>query len=96
MKVLKFGGTSIGTAGNIRKVKEILSRESGDVLVVVSALGGVTDQILLTARMAASGKRDFHPALGEIRERHRALIRELYPGGNGVDAKIEVILRELE
>ncbi|HOC87302.1 MAG TPA: bifunctional aspartate kinase/homoserine dehydrogenase I [Prolixibacteraceae bacterium] len=96
MKVLKFGGTSIGTAGNIRKVKEILSRESGDVLVVVSALGGVTDQILLTARMAASGKRDFHPALGEIRERHRALIRELYPGGNGVDAKIEAILRELE
>ncbi len=70
MKVLKFGGTSVGTAGNIRKVKDIVSAQTDDLLIVVSALGGITDKILLTAKTAATGSGDFHPMLTEIRERH--------------------------
>ena len=46
MKVLKFGGTSVGSAENIRKVKEIVKSQNDDVIVVVSALGGITDKIL--------------------------------------------------
>ena len=53
MKVLKFGGTSVGSAENIRKVKEIVKSQTDDVIVVVSALGGITDKILAAARNAS-------------------------------------------
>lgn len=56
MKVLKFGGTSVGSAENIRRVKEIVESQEGDVIVVVSALGGITDKILNAAKMAVLGR----------------------------------------
>ena len=48
MKVLKFGGTSVGSAENINKVISILQQESNttDIAVVVSAIGGVTDKLI--------------------------------------------------
>ena len=55
MKVLKFGGTSVGSAENIRKVKEIVKSQDDDAIVVVSALGGITDKILNAAKMAILG-----------------------------------------
>ena len=70
MKVMKFGGTSVGSAANIRRVREILSGVPGDVVVVVSALGGITDRILRTARLAAGGDPSFRSDLHGIRERH--------------------------
>jgi bifunctional aspartokinase / homoserine dehydrogenase 1 len=45
MKVLKFGGTSVGSAANIKKVKEIVLQQKEDTIVIVSAIGGVTDLI---------------------------------------------------
>ena len=58
MKVLKFGGTSVANAENIKKVTEIVANTDADkAVVVVSALGGVTD-LLLNALDLAS-KKDF-------------------------------------
>ena len=55
MKVLKFGGTSVGSEKGLSQVKKIVESCSEDVIVVVSTLGGITDQLLLTARLAAAG-----------------------------------------
>ena len=55
MKVLKFGGTSVGSAVSLGNISRIVgSREEGEV-VVVSALGGVTDKLISASRMAERG-----------------------------------------
>ncbi len=96
MKVLKFGGTSVGTAGNIRKVKEIVKEQEDDLLVVVSAIGGITDDIQRAAGMAESGDEHFHEVLSTIRERHYTICRELLPEDSDTLADIESILTEME
>jgi aspartokinase/homoserine dehydrogenase 1 len=98
MKVMKFGGTSVGSAANIRRVREILSGVPGDVVVVVSALGGITDRILRTARLAAGGDPSFRSELHGIRERHLEVIHDLFdaPQRSDVSATSEAILGELE
>ncbi|MDE7189225.1 MAG: hypothetical protein K2N96_03675, partial [Muribaculaceae bacterium] len=55
MKVLKFGGTSVGTAESLENVKKIVESINGEAVVVVSALGGLTDKLIATARQAAAG-----------------------------------------
>ena len=55
MKVLKFGGTSVGSVESILLVKQIVEAQTEPVIVVVSALGGVTDKLIGMARMAATG-----------------------------------------
>ena len=52
MKVLKFGGTSVGSVDSIRQIQQIIDRQTDDCIVVVSALGGITDQLLKAARLA--------------------------------------------
>ncbi|WP_372934522.1 bifunctional aspartate kinase/homoserine dehydrogenase I [Mariniphaga sediminis] len=96
MKVLKFGGTSVASAENIRRVKEIVQKQNEDVIVVVSALGGVTDLILQAARVAASGTGDFHPVLSEIKNRHAQAVAELFNGAGPVVYIAEELLDELE
>jgi bifunctional aspartokinase / homoserine dehydrogenase 1 len=96
MKVLKFGGTSVGSAANIRKVKEIVLQQKEDTIVVVSALGGVTDLILNAARIASTGTGDFHPLLAEIKSRHKQTIDELFNGSGAMVYIAEELLDELE
>ena len=96
MKVLKFGGTSVGSAANIKRVKDIVLSQQDDVIVVVSALGGITDKILKAARIAASGTADFHAELTEIRTKHEETIRELFDNGDSVITIVEELLSELE
>ena len=55
MKVLKFGGTSVGSVDSILCVKKIVERQSEPVIVVVSALGGITDKLIKTSLMAVEG-----------------------------------------
>ena len=57
MKVMKFGGTSVGSVNSILSVKRIVeSASAGEpVIVVVSALGGITDKLINTSKMAATG-----------------------------------------
>ena len=61
MKVMKFGGTSVGSVKSILSVRQIVEKAARreSVIVVVSALGGVTDQLLRTARMARDGDEEW-------------------------------------
>lgn len=97
MKVLKFGGTSVGSAENIQKVKDILMKQDDSVIVVVSALGGITDKILSAAKMAAIGTGYFQAELTEINKRHFEATEKLFEGEKltEVRGKVQVLLDEL-
>lgn len=97
MKVIKFGGTSVGSAENIRRVKDIVLKQSESAIVVVSALGGVTDKILNAARMASIGTGYFHAELTEVKNRHYRIIEELFEeNGQDVLERVEKLLKEME
>jgi aspartokinase/homoserine dehydrogenase 1 len=96
MKVIKFGGTSVGSAENIRKVKAIVKSQTDDVIVVVSALGGITDKILAAARNASVGAGDFHQDLKEIKNRHEEVIHLLFNGSGATQYIVTELLDELE
>lgn len=78
-KILKFGGTSVATAENIRSVAEIVraASASGGVAVVVSALGGVTDGLLRCVRLAAARDAAYNDRRREIEGRHLAVLDEV-------------------
>lgn len=77
MKVLKFGGSSVGTAESIQFVKNIVERAGSPTIVVVSALGGVTDQLLALTRLAAKGDETYVAQLNELVARHHDLINQV-------------------
>lgn len=78
MKVLKFGGTSVGSAQGLGCIKNIVAKEKGALVVVVSALGGVTDQLILTANLALANDpgKDYKLELERIKERHLCAIEQ--------------------
>ena len=81
MQVLKFGGSSVANAENIKKVIAVIKEKiSGEKLVVVvSALGGITDLLLHCCELAASGDETYKEKIGEIERRHLQAVRELIP-----------------
>lgn len=79
MKVLKFGGTSVGTVNSLRNVKQIVDSLPEPAIVVVSALGGLTDKLIATAREAAAGLDIYRESMSSIRERHYEIIKTLVP-----------------
>jgi aspartokinase/homoserine dehydrogenase 1 len=81
MHVLKFGGTSVANAANIKKVKSIIEerRKKDKVIVVVSAFGGVTDDLLQCSMLAAQGDENYKAALQKITHRHLDTVKELLP-----------------
>ena len=76
MKVLKFGGSSVGSVESILSVKSIVEKEAkhGPVVVVVSALSGVTDQLLATSKTALKGNDKWRTEFQDIVDRHHRLI----------------------
>src|SRR3954447_17124491 len=79
MKVLKFGGSSVANAANIRKVVSIVKRGSGPQIVVVSALGGVTDMLIKAGSLAESGDETYKDVLHQLEVKHLDAARELLP-----------------
>ncbi len=73
MRVMKFGGTSVGTVSSLRNVKHIVENTSGPVVVVVSALGGVTDLLIKGARLALDGM-EWDETLRTVEGRHRDIV----------------------
>jgi len=78
MKVLKFGGTSVANALNIKLVKNIVAKVVSDkTIVVVSALGGITDLLLNAAHLASQQSEGYKSILKEIEDRHLVTIKDL-------------------
>lgn len=76
MNVLKFGGTSVGTIDSLSCVRSIVESLPSDTVVVVSALGGLTDKLIATANLAAN-RGDWKSEMSAISERHFNIIHSL-------------------
>ncbi len=101
MNVLKFGGTSVGKVEPLLNVKNIVCSRDESVIVVVSALSGITDRLLEAASMAECGDESYKDAYDRIRERHLTLIEDLHTATGdctvtaSVTAAVEAGLQEL-
>ena len=76
MKVLKFGGTSVGSVKSILSLKRIVEKEAKrqPIVVVVSALGGITEQLISTSRLAQEGKEEWKEQYEQMVDRHHKMI----------------------
>ena len=92
MKVLKFGGTSVGSVESIRQIQHIISQQTDDCIVVVSALGGITDQLLKAARMALQSSEAYMEVYQQIRQRHLDMVNTLIDNAT----VRQMLLHELE
>ncbi len=79
MKVLKFGGTSVGSVNSILSVKKIVEAVDEPVIVVVSALGGITDKLLNTSKLASNGDKSYKKEFSEIVTRHKSIVEGVFP-----------------
>ena len=77
MKVLKFGGTSVGSKESILSLKHIVEEQPEKVIVVVSALGGITDQLINTSKMALNGDEEYRKQFEQIVERHHKMVNDV-------------------
>lgn len=98
MKVLKFGGTSVGSVESILSLKQIVEKEAKDnhVVIVVSALGGITDKLINTSTLAVEGKEEWRQEFDSMVERHHKMIDTIITDNkkrenlfNSVDAMFE-------
>jgi len=91
MKVLKFGGTSVGSVNGILSVKKIVEAQEEPVIVVVSALSGITDQLYNITRLACDGDKSYLAEYEIMLARHLEVI-------DGVisDSKKEDILHQVQ
>jgi aspartokinase/homoserine dehydrogenase 1 len=99
MNILKFGGTSVGSAQSISALIDILKKEKGDEnpIVVLSAMGGVTNTLLEMAENARNAQ-DYADQLKTIEAKHFEVIRTLLPAiaQNPVLTKLKIYFNELE
>ena len=98
MKVMKFGGTSVGSVESILNVKKIVQEQQEPVVVVVSALGGITDRLIQTAKMAVAGDNGYHKCFWDLAQRHQEMIDAVIPAGQKHDdlmAVVKTLLEEL-
>ena len=80
MKVLKFGGTSVANSQNITLIKNIVAQTKANrIIVVVSALGGITDLLLEAALLASKQDKAYKIILQQIEDRHLQTVKELIP-----------------
>ena len=76
MKVLKFGGTSVGSVKSILSLKQIVENEAKKqpVVIVVSALGGITDKLIATSKLAVAGDEEWRTEFDAMVDRHHKMI----------------------
>jgi aspartokinase/homoserine dehydrogenase 1 len=100
MKVLKFGGSSVGSAENIENVVSIIRQNSAedDIAVVLSAMQGTTDDLIEAGRSAESGDDGYLEIISKIGDKHLTAIRELFKNGDhhAISDFVESTLNELE
>lgn len=98
MKVLKFGGTSVGTVESLNNVKKIIESISDKAIIVVSALGGLTDKLISTANMALKGDGSWENEMFSIKERHFQIMEKVLPEDLKATTrhKVNLLLEDLE
>ncbi|MGX8694994.1 MAG: bifunctional aspartate kinase/homoserine dehydrogenase I [Prevotella sp.] len=74
MKVMKFGGTSVGSVESILSLKRIVEAEQEQVIVVVSALGGITDMLIATSQLALNGDEAWKERFEAMLARHHDMV----------------------
>jgi aspartokinase/homoserine dehydrogenase 1 len=97
MKVLKFGGSSVSSADNMLIVKEIVESQTDQIVVVVSAVQGITDKLQELAMLAADNDRDFFLIYNEIEKKHIDIINSLFeePVKGKVLTQVNSLFKEL-
>ncbi len=93
MRVLKFGGTSVGSVESLRNVQNIVNNTEDELVVVVSAVGGVTDLLIATAKAAQAGDDGYIETFKHIVERHKTIINGLID--EEYHAELYLLLRPL-
>lgn len=98
MKVLKFGGSSVGTPECIRQVRKIIESQDGPCVVVVSAMQGVTDQLVRISELANQGDGNYRNLLKNLEDRHYETVNTLFRINqqSNILAGIKVLIHELE
>ncbi|HZY78706.1 MAG TPA: bifunctional aspartate kinase/homoserine dehydrogenase I [Cyclobacteriaceae bacterium] len=101
MKVLKFGGSSVASPERISSVIEIVKPyiKAGEInALVVSAFGGITDQLIQASTAALSGKEEYKSHLAKIDQRHLDAVRGLISmqRQSSILAQVKVVINELE
>ncbi len=99
MKVLKFGGSSVGSPEVILAVKKIVEQQEIGTIVVVSAFKGVTDQLIKMANLAKARDKKYSDELVEMRQRHIDTVLKVIDSKINQDrtvARVTEILKELE
>ncbi|MFC2112719.1 bifunctional aspartate kinase/homoserine dehydrogenase I [Bacteroidota bacterium] len=98
MKVLKFGGSSVGSPDRILGVKKIVEGQTEPSIIVVSAFQGITDQLEKVSRMACERNEAYKTLLEEIEQRHYDAVKELFPVNqqSNILSGIKVLIKELE
>jgi len=99
MKIIKFGGSSVADANAITKVKEILlTRRDEKLLVIFSAFKGITNALIESGEMAASGKVEYKDVCQRIRDKHMEVVMGLISSANqdSVQADVNLMLSEFE
>lgn len=91
MKVLKFGGSSVGSVSSMLSVKIIVESVDDNVIVVVSALGGITDKLINTSKMAAAGDSAYEKEMKEIINRHIEMVYTLIPACKEREDLLELV-----
>lgn len=100
-RILKFGGTSVGSPEAIRALGAILAERTARkqrYAVVVSALSGVTNQLIAISQAAAKGEPGYRDSLQNLEERHIELVRTLIPvtSQSAVLAQLKIWFNDLE
>ncbi|MBQ2103154.1 MAG: bifunctional aspartate kinase/homoserine dehydrogenase I [Bacteroidales bacterium] len=99
MKVMKFGGSSVATPDNIRRVKAIVTAQEEPAIVVVSALGGVTDELVRISALAEAADSAYQEHIRALRQRHIDACTDLVgdtEAGRALRGTVDALLDELE
>ena len=97
MKVMKFGGTSVGSVNSLLNIKQIVASQKEPVVVVVSAVGGVTDLLIKTTQLASVGDVSYVQSFKTIRDKHETILKGLFSDEdlNAVQFSVDQMLDEL-
>lgn len=97
MKVLKFGGSSVGSPEGLANVKKIVESNPERKVVVVSALGGITDLLISTARLAVADNIEYLNSYARIVDRHIEMVKKMVPEHRRSETEtiVKLMLEEL-